>query len=348
MSGELELAHLKEKTIIALLALAVAIEGTMYVDLQSQYYEIRSSFIKLDRKFTILQDQYSGLGRDYNSLQSRYSGLKELYSGLQVNDSSLWELIDHEGDYVGQRESIITTEILLGLLRESYINLRRTYEVEATLRIGNNLESYYDLVRYENGLTVSHWGDIQREADFCAKLAMHDIGWNSWPSIEHKYYRLTKKHSYEMSRRKIEEVIDLIGLRAYHTPTYKIKTILEFVQQNVHYENELDNVYLSPIETLGFKSGDCDDFSILASALFEAVGIDSAIGIFTNSEGRYHCMVLVHLEDLEGYGYSSYSDLTSQSLEEGKWIVIEPQNTIDQQDSNSVGSYSLVAVAPLD
>jgi len=342
------LAHLKEKIIITLLALAVVIEGTMYVQLQSQYYEIRSSFIKLDKRFTILQDQYSGLGRDYDNLQSRYSGLKELYSGLQVYDSSLWQRTNHEGSYMGQREFIITTELFLSPLRESYTNLRKNYEVEATLRIGNNLESYYDLVRYENGLTVSYWGDLQREADFCAKLAMHDIGRNSWPSIENIYYGRTRKHSYEMSRRKIDEVIDLIGLRSYHTPTYKIKTILEFVHQNVHYENELDNVYLSPIETLGFKSGDCDDFSILTSALFETVGIDSAIGIFTNSEGKYHSMVLVHLEDLEGYGYLSYSDLTSQSLDEGKWIVIEPQNTIDLQDSDSVGSYSLVAAAPLD
>jgi len=342
------LAHLKEKTIIALLALAIVIEGTMYVDLQSQYYEIRSSFIKLDRKYTILQDQYSGLGRDYDNLQSRYSGLKELYSGLQVYDSLLGQRTNHEGGYVGQREFVITTELFLGPLRESYTNLRKNYEVEATLRIGNNLESYYDLVRYQNGLTVSYWGDIQREAEFCARLAMHDIGRNSWPSIENIYYGRTKEHSYEMSRRKIDEVIDLIGLRAYHTPTYKIRMILQFIHQNVHYENELDNVYLSPIETLGFKSGDCDDFSILASALFKAVGIDSAIGIFTNAEGKYHSMVLVHLEDLEGYEYLSYSDLTSQGLDEGKWIVIEPQNTIDQQDSDSVGSYGLVAAAPLD
>jgi len=40
-------------------------------------------------------------------------------------------------------------------------------------------------------------------------------------------------------------------------------------------------------------------------------------------------MVLVHLEDLLGYHYWYYSDLTDKGLKEGRWIIIEPQMTID-------------------
>ncbi len=340
--------HLKIKIAIILLTLLVGLEGILYIEYQSKYYEIRSSYIKLEREFTFLQDQYNGLGQDYDNLQSKYSVLKESYNSLQVNSIFSGEYINHQGDNISQRESLIAMELSLSLLRESYINLRMNYEVEVALRIGNNLESYYDLLRLEKGLTISNWGDLQREADFCAKLALHDLGRNCWPSIENKYYSNARKHTYELAKGKINEVIDLIGLRAYHTPTYKIKKILEFIHQNIHYEDDLDNSYLSPVETLGFKSGDCDDFSILASALFEAVGIDSAFGIFKNQEGGYHCMVLVHLEDLVGYRYLSYPDLTNKNLDKGGWIVIEPQNTIDQQDPDLLVTFNLVAVAPLN
>jgi len=44
---------------------------------------------------------------------------------------------------------------------------------------------------------------------------------------------------------------------------------------------------LAPIETIARRSGDCDDFAILAAALFEYYGIESAIGFFFHpKEGK--------------------------------------------------------------
>jgi hypothetical protein len=51
---------------------------------------------------------------------------------------------------------------------------------------------------------------------------------------------------------------------------------LDFIYTHISYEEEIDDVFLAPVETLGFKSGDCDDFSILAAAFFEEAGIDAA------------------------------------------------------------------------
>jgi len=324
------------------------IEGLLSIEYRNKYYEVQSSYIKLERELNILQNQYTGLGKDYDRLQSRYNALEESYSGLQTYSISPEESINQQGDYVSQREYIIKMTSYLALFRESYTNLRKNYDTEVSLRIGNNLESYYDILRYEKNLITSNWQDVQREADFCAQLALHDLGYNCWPTLENKYYIKTAEHSYEIARKKINEVINIIELKAYHPPTYKIKKILEYIQQNIHYEYDFVNSYLAPVETLGFKSGDCDDFSILASALFKAVGIDSAFAIFENNEGKYHCMVLVHLEDLGGYPYYSYPDLTDKKLDKGTWIVIEPQSTIDQQYFDSFNMYSLVAVAPLD
>ena len=84
------------------------------------------------------------------------------------------------------------------------------------------------------------------------------------------------------------------------------------------------------------------------AALLEAVGIDTAIGLFKNKKGEYHAMILVHLEDLEGYDYWYYSDLTDKDLEEGRWIIIEPQTTIENQSDEWIKQWRLLVAAPLD
>ena len=59
-------------------------------------------------------------------------------------------------------------------------------------------------------------------------------------------------------------------------------------------------------------------------------GIDCAIGFFENDSSA-HVMVLVHLEDLGSYECWYNDDLTHYNLQDGKWITIEPQTTIEYQ-----------------
>jgi len=61
----------------------------------------------------------------------------------------------------------------------------------------------------------------------------------------------------------------------------------------------------------------------LAGTMLEAAGIKSAVAFFTNSTLGGHAMVLVHVDNLGGYGYYYYSDLTSYGLASGKWIEIK-------------------------
>jgi hypothetical protein len=169
-----------------------------------------------------------------------------------------------------------------------------------------------------------------------------------WPSIEDDFFSSVGTHSYTLAEEIIDEVIDYLGIHTWNTETNKITKILEFINENIHYEYKVNNPYLAPAETLGLKSGDCDDFTILVCALFETVGIETAFGFFKNDANEYHCMVLVHLEDLGGYGYWHHSNLKNYGLASGKWIIIEPQCTIDYQDSDWVGEWSLVVVSAVD
>ena len=352
---EFEMMHSRSVIAAILLTVLLAAESVLYFQLQNRnselgslYEELEGRLSRFEGRYFELQKQYDLLYEEYSSMEASHRNVSRDYSNLQDRYGSFVELVSLQGDYEREREYVMEKEAYIVLLREANVRLQRDYEVETVLRIGNTLESFYDLVRHEKELIGYRWTDHQKDASFATDLALHDLGYNCWPSIENAYYSSTGIRSYEVAKRKMDQVVDFIGLQGYYTPTAKIKMILQFIVQNIHFEHEVHDVYLAPTETLGLRSGDCEDFSILASALFEAVGIESAFGIFKSEEDEYHGLVLVHLDDLTGYEYWSHSDLTDVGLDEGKWIVIEPQYTIDKQNSDWIGELSLVAVSPLD
>jgi hypothetical protein len=114
-----------------------------------------------------LQDEYDTLSQTYTTIQGRYNSLQNSYNGLESLYSNL------QGDYS---------------------DLQTDYEIEKCLRIGNSLESYYDLLRQELGSTgtyrwwtysQSYW---QTAAEFAADLGLHDLRIIYWPNIENEYY----------------------------------------------------------------------------------------------------------------------------------------------------------------
>jgi len=344
----------KGTVLSALLIVLVAIEGLAFAGVQSEYdelnresatlrilyTELNTSYHLLNTSYLSLALEYAALRGDHDSLQDQYADLNESYALLEADSAAL------ESRYTDLSQSYAQLEADREYLSNLYSELSKDLEVEQTLNIGNSLESYYDLVRDEEGFMGTWYGD-QRDANFCAKLALHDLGCNSWPSLENRFYEDVKKHSYEMAREKMDAVIEFAEVNSYDSATEKIEKILRFLSDHIRYELEVNNVYLAPTEALGFRSGDCDDFSILGAALFEAAGVDAAIGLFRNQYNDYHSMVLVHLDGLEGYGYWKFDDLTDKGLAEGRWIVIEPQYTIGNQGDDWIQQWELLYAAPI-
>ena len=313
------MGYSKSNVIAILLAALVAVEAVLYVQLQISHAHLNSAHEVVNEEFSSLQGLYSELDSAYHLLRTSSEALDQSYKTLQQQ---------------------------YGILGQSYTDLLEDHNLEAALRLGNSLESYFDYLRKEK--VPSAWPTYQRKADFGAKLALHGLGVNCWPSLEDAYYHVARERSYKSAKERINSVIDAIGVTTYDSPTEKIRKILDFISDHIAYEEEIEEVFLAPAETLAFRSGDCDDFSVLASCLFEALGIDAAFGIFRNSNDKYHCMVLVHLDELEGNNYLSFSDLARYGLDEGRWIVIEPQDPLDRQDLEWIGQWTLLVAAPLD
>jgi len=332
-----------------------------FTDLQGRLTSLNASYSGLSAEYSLLNRSYHSLSSSYDSLNERYTWLKQEYQALEGNyttlqaayislNESYCELIEsYEQLYSTYSSSLDAYETL----NASYAELKRTLEVERALRMGNSLATYYEYLRGELGSTGVSGGlpdpeYVQKQAEFGANLALHDLGLVYWPEIEDTYHEDVGEYSYDAASVKLVEVASLIKVDDSDPPTERIRKILDFIHWNLKYEPEVDDFFHAPVETLALKSGDCDDFTILASALFEYAGIDSAVGLFSNENGEYHAMVLVRLDDLEGYAYFYYESLTGIGLEEGRWIIIEPQSTIDRQSDKWIEQWNLLAAAPLD
>jgi hypothetical protein len=246
----------------------------------------------------------------------------------------------------GSPDNLASLKASLDNLTATNTQLTSEQQVSEALRIGHLLADYYDEVRDANS-TSSWWGatsTLQGKVKFAADLARHGLGQIYWVDYENTYFRLAKEHSYTTARRDLDGVLNVIGISSTDLSIQKIDKVLDFISAHITYENDMNEAYLAPMETLGFLSGDCDDYAILAAALFEAVGIDSAVGFFNNGSSS-HAMTLVHLDDISPYGCWYYSNLTSYGLQAGTWLKIEPQATIENQMTDWVHQWSIEAAA---
>ena len=210
--------------------------------------------------------------------------------------------------------------------------------------MGKTLSDYYGEVRNAQDISQTSgclWGS-QCETDFWAAFADQALGENSLNSTsfdqqaEAKYHSITGSYTYTDAKKQLDELVFApygAGVQSSDSDAMKIYKILNFITSHIHYEYDMSETPQAPAETLEQKSGDCKDFSILASAAFADAGITSAIMRMQNASGTAgHAMVLIQSSEALPFDY--YSNLTQYGLPSGKWWVIDPQFTYAGQSEN--------------
>jgi hypothetical protein len=297
---------------------------------------LNSSLIEIESKLTNTKEELTSLNIEHEELKNEFDILHINYNNLNSNYSELQNLYDLQISDCNFLSSKYNS------LENAYDDLTDEFNIEKTLRIGHLLEDYFDKVRDLFGIDA-------KGVEFATNLAEHNLGRIYWPALRDDFYEKSNgEYSNLVSMDVLLEVIELVGVKSYDPSVDKVKKILLFVKTNIHYEYDLDDKILFPVETLGFKSGDCEDYTVLIAALFELVGLDTAIGSFKNDKNEYHMMVLLHLDNLDSYGYWFYNDLTDLGLKSGKWIKIEPQYTIDNQNNDWVKQWNLLDAEEID
>ncbi len=227
-------------------------------------------------------------------------------------------------------------------LAQQQAEIAKQQELSQLFTIGNTLQDYYNKIRDAQNLgSASCSYGSQCEVNFWAVLA-NNI--NSGTSYEGTYNSLTNQGNsgmYSDAAMAAGKQLDTLVFAPYaadvistDSDAVKIKKILDFIDANLTYERDMQETPRAPAETLGLRSGDCKSYSILASAAFSVAGVHSAVMQVENASGTLgHAMVLV--QSSENLPLSeSYSDLTSVGLPAGRWWVIEPQYTYEEQQQH--------------
>ena len=295
-------------------------------------------FLHYENRYNILRDNYEFLESKYENLNSSqdadYNSLLDQYNELQENYNNIYnKYVNNIKEYNSngillQKFNAMSIDHLMALTLQE---IRREYQP--------NYFAWEDDPIYYEEISVEY------AADVCA----HDIGRIYWPDIENQYFMITGHELCDKTYDIIFQAIELANLTGSDTNSEIVEKILSFTSSNIQYQDDLNDEFLFPSETLTYKTGDCDDFSILTAALFEYKDIESAIGFFDSAYYDYaHCMVLVQLNDVIGFDYYYYDDLTEYGLSPGRWIMIEPQSSIsDQSDRSWFEKWEIYAAAEI-
>ena len=227
--------------------------------------------------------------------------------------------------------------------KQQQAEIVKEQELGQLFSIGNTLQDYYNKIRDAQNLGSSSCPDAsQCEVNFWAFLA-DDV--NSGTNYETTYNALTGQQnsgSFSYAAVAAEKQLNNLVFASYaaavapsDSDAIKIKKILDFIDTNITYERDMRETPRAPAETLGLKSGDCKSYSILTSAALATAGIRSAVIRAEKTDAtQSHAMVLVQSdENLQLSEY--YSDLTQFGLPAGRWWVIEPQYTFEEQQQHS-------------
>ncbi len=88
-----------------------------------------------------------------------------------------------------------------------------------------------------------------------------------------------------------------------NAPATKVFGIYNEISNNIRYVSDprKDDYIAEPLETWEAMGGDCDDFSVLLSSMYEAVGLDASIVEVYNPD-KGHVFVILHIEqDLDSF-----------------------------------------------
>ena len=294
--------------------------------ISDQLADLEESLLSSQESYSSLYEVYTTISELYSSLQGTYEELNQQYISLQGEHSDL------EVDYASLEASYSNLYTSYSNLLAGLDDLDDDLAYYKLVNLDSLAHDYYETLREKKTPLYPSW---QQNVNFMSYMSMHDRGAYHWSDLDSTYYSYHSTYRYSEARQTLISVLGYAGVTSSDTSVQKITKILAFVNDKVDYDYDMRERFFTPTETLSSGTGDCEDYSILVSSLFELAGIQSAVAGFTNSAGAGHAMVLVRLSSLGGYGHYYYDSLTGYGLSSGKWIMIEPQATIAYQQQSS-------------
>ncbi|MBD3189457.1 MAG: hypothetical protein GF308_02385 [Candidatus Heimdallarchaeota archaeon] len=274
--------------------------------------------------------------------------LREDYQEL-LND---YELLFGNNSDVLQEYSIMSNS--LEELQEQYQQLQEeiTFWVETvtSMPILDRMSIYYQLVRINHEDFGNDGSNFSKPVDFAVELIMHGLGrYNAFTKVDIvlEKYGFFKWGSMEDARYALQQ--SFVGenyLTCWEQGHSEeeiydwIKTELRFIPDRLQDQSEGDlywDFFLSALETLKFRGGDCEDLSILLSTLLERNGFETKFATIVDSSNGYgpieHAFLFLKVNANKSlYKNSIFWTFGENDGEKDTWIAID----VSSDWSNSI------------
>ncbi|NHJ50012.1 MAG: hypothetical protein FK733_19625 [Asgard group archaeon] len=286
-------------------------------ELTDQYQAICDSYAELLDDYNALDDAYNQLEASHNLLISDYDDLMDLYTQLQATYSQL--ISDYAAlnslylstqnklnaifEYIRRLPFIEKVSLYYQLCRMMYYVYNSSLEMCRGMILHASQQANY-FTNVDNFLGTSIWdGQTSMECAWDATTNVY-AGWLLFWSGSNNQYDI---HNWIVSTSGLEYLYDT----------------------DTSYGRDYGGDYpLGPIETLKYKGGDCEDFSILCGTMMENNGIDVGIVVIHDDEfypgGLHHAWLWVYID--YSYWFANSIDNPIWSFDGGvtyEWIVVD-------------------------
>ncbi|MEM0179195.1 MAG: hypothetical protein QXO53_03510 [Fervidicoccaceae archaeon] len=253
----------------AYLNTTLLIINASYRTLQDQYAQLSDKYSNLSKSYSDLSNSYAQLYSEYNStiksfmdLQAQYAALNDRYSQLQNNYTALSiKYSNLNADYGNLSARFQQITALYNSLQENYTNLNNSMNYLLSLYISLN-ESASDLINYLYSLETIpdafsrtlNWDEVSAIGKYVynAGVSKYDI----WGSIQNIYNYIVNNVAYVYD-------IDM----PFPIPFFMNFGNYSFLTSIFYLP--LQNYVQTPLFTIEYGQGDCDDQAVLAYAMIK-------------------------------------------------------------------------------
>lgn len=302
-----------------------------YNDLLDDYDLLLASFNNLQEDYNTLQDEFDGLQFDYNQLDDMYQNLNVAYQNLQDDYNSL------QSDYNTLLSDYNILQNDFDALTVQYNDVSNTLNmfldfIINELPMAQKMAFYYQFVRNAE----PEWWSYDEMLEFGEKLILHST--NQYDTFSTVDSILNEYNFFDVNSRidNNETISNVFGdFYPYWNSAASLQMIQDWITENLDYiydsvttwnRNYDNDFFQSPLETLMYRGGDCDDYAIVSCAMIEKQGWDTAMGgVFDPEHGLYgafgHAFLFINV------GESAYPSTVHWYLPGGPsgypWIPVD-------------------------
>jgi hypothetical protein len=247
------------------LSLGGALTG-IYVHKINQYNTLNANFLDLEKQLVELLSDYDVLFEDHEELEEQYNEIMSQYASLQLDYNELVDLY----------------EALLSLTQELQSEIDGLILSIKTLPMLDKMSYYYHLCR----MNFDPWTDSRLV--FARNLILH--GSRQYNGFYNDIDIVLEEYNFFDYATSVLEawvaITHCLGdwMLDIANFNFDLETIFDWVTGNIEYRYDDEtaygrdytiDLYLSALETLKYRCGDCDDYAILGGTLFEDSSIDA-------------------------------------------------------------------------